>query len=249
MTAPSGHSRFGFSSFARRAACPASATREDGIADTSSAAAELGTLLHELSALILVGEMDIAGVRDRVDKRSADQVEIYTDYVRARHREIGGDLLVERRFHIPLHDELWGTSDAVIANAREKTIEVVDLKTGGGHEVRERDDDGRVNVQLAGYLLGALHVTPGAFEKLLVTVVQPRRGGVKQTTVTWGELLDLSGDLVSVIERALGPNPPAAPGDHCTFCRARPTCAEYSQRALIEARAVFDAEPLPAGSV
>jgi len=217
--------------------------------DTSSAAAELGTLLHELSALVLVGEMDMAGVRDRVDKRSADQVEIYTDYVRARHQELGGKLLIERRFHIPLHRELWGTSDAVIANARRKTIEVIDLKTGGGHEVRERDDDGRINVQLAGYLLGALHVTPGAFKKLFVTVVQPRRGGIKQTMVTWEELLDLSGDLVAVIERALGPNPPAAPGDHCTFCRARPTCAEYSQRALIEARTVFDAEPLPDCSV
>lgn len=247
MTSPSGHSRFGFSSFSRRAACPASATREDGIADTSSAAAELGTLLHELSALVLTGEMDMSAVRDRVDKRSADQVEIYTDYVFARHKEIGGKLLVERRFHIPLHDELWGTSDAVIANARKRTIEVVDLKTGGGYEVRERDEDGRVNVQLAGYLLGALHVTPGTFETLFVTVVQPRRGGIKQTLVTWEELIDLSSHLVDVIDRALSPDPPAAPGDHCTFCRAKPSCAEYSQCKLIAARAVFDAEPIPAG--
>jgi hypothetical protein len=249
VSAPTGHSRFGFSSFSRRAACPASATREDGISDTSSPAAELGTLLHELAALVLVGELDMASVRDRVDKRSAEQVEIYVDYVSARHKAIGGRLLVERRFHIPLHEELWGTSDAVIANARKRTIEVIDLKTGGGYEVRERDDAGRINVQLAGYLLGALHMTPGRFDKLFVTVVQPRRGGIKQTLVTWDELIDLSGDLVAVIERALGPNPPAVPGDHCTFCRAKPTCAEFSQRKLIEARAAFDAEPLPAGSV
>lgn len=246
MSAPTGHSRFGFSSFARRAACPASATREDGISDTSSAAAELGTLLHELAALVLVGELDMAAVADRVDKRSAEQVETYVGYVRQAHATIGGKLMVERRFHIPLHDELWGTSDAVIANGKSGVIEVIDLKTGGGHEVFVRDGEGNVNVQLAGYLLGALHVTPGVFDTLMLTVVQPRRGGIKSTMVSWEELLDLSGELVAVIERALGPNPPARPGDHCTFCRAKGSCGEYAQRGLFEAREAF-AEPVPAG--
>jgi hypothetical protein len=244
----SGHSRFGFSSFARRAACPASASREDGLPNTSSAAAELGTLLHELAALVLVDEMDMDTVRDRVDAKSADQVHIYVNHVRARHAEIGGRLYVERRFSIPLHGELWGTADAVIANVESGVIEVLDLKTGGGHEVRERDDEGRLNVQLAGYLLGALFTVPGAFTTMWITVVQPRRGGIKQTLVTWPELIDLSGDLVHVIAAALGPNPAAAPGDHCTFCRAKPTCAEYSQRGLIAARNAF-AEPIPAGYV
>lgn len=246
MTAPTGHSRFGFSSFSRRAACPASATREDGIADTSSAAAELGTLLHELSALVLVGELDMAAVADRVDRRSYEQVALYVDYVLARHALMGGRLLVERRFHIPLHAELWGTSDTVLANVERGEIEVIDLKTGGGHEVHVRDANGQVNVQLAGYLLGALHVTPGAFDTLILTVVQPRRGGIKSTMVSWDELLDLSGQLLSVIERALAPNPPARPGDHCTFCRAKSSCKEYEQRGLIEARDAF-AEPVPAG--
>lgn len=240
----SAHSRFGFSSFSRRAACPASATREDGLEDKSSPAAELGTLLHDYAAKVLDHEMTIDQVRELVDARSAQQVEIYTDHIREQHIAIGGKLFVEQRFKIPLHDELWGTADAVIAKAPR--IEVFDLKTGGGYEVKERDDDGRVNVQLAGYLLGALFATPGTFSKLAITVVQPRRGGVKRTEVTWPELLDLSAHLVETIDRALEPNPPAIPGDHCFFCRAKPTCAEYAQRGVIAARNAF-AEPIPAG--
>lgn len=240
----SAHSRFGFSSFARRAACPASATREDGIADTPSAAAELGSLLHDYAAKVLDDEITIEKVRELVGARSAQQVEIYTDHVRERHLEIGGHLSIEQRFRIPLHEELWGTADAVISNA--PVLEVIDLKTGGGYEVKERDDEGRVNVQLAGYMLGALYATPGRFSKLAITIVQPRRGGIKRTEVTWPELIDLSADLVETIERALSPDPPAIPGEHCLFCRAKSTCAEYAERGLIAARTAF-AQPIPAG--
>ena len=220
-------------------ACPASATREDGYPNTSSPAAELGTLLHELSALVLVGEMDMDAVRDRVDKRSAEQVEIYVDYVNARTAEIKGKLLVERRFHIPLHEELWGTSDAVVLNRRKKIIEVIDLKTGGGHEVFARNPDGTANVQAAGYLMGALHTVEGPFDTLLVTIVQPRRGGIKTTQITWEELYGFAESFLHTIRLALKAQPLAQSGDHCTFCRAKPDCHEYANRRLIAARNAF----------
>ena len=245
MTEAPAHSRFGFSSFARRAACPASALREDGLADTVSAAAELGTLLHDLAAGVLTGDLMMDAVRERVGDRHASIVGEYVLHVRERHLELGGALHIERRFHIPLHEELWGTADAVIA--APPYMEVLDLKTGGGHEVKERDDEGRINPQLAGYLLGALHAVPGVYDRFAITVVQPRRGGIKRTEVTSEELLDFAGHVLSVVEKALAPNAIAHPGDHCLFCRAKPGCEEYRMRGYRAAAAAFSSVPIPAG--
>ena len=56
------------------------------------------------------------------------------------------------------------------------------------------------------------------------------------------EVMDLAGDLVEIAERALAPDAPLVPGEHCTFCRGAVVCPALHERALAVAASEFDDE-------
>lgn len=242
---PVGHSPVGFSKAGQWLACPGSVEAQRGLPNASTPAAERGTRLHFVAAQALE-QRSLAPLEglDEDDYACVEQFVVYVFDVLAR---TNGELLIEQPFHlVHLHELLYGTADAVILWQEGGVwhAEVIDLKTGWG-EVDERSEDGRVNVQCGGYLLGGLQVATAAgknVQHMAVTIVQPNRGGVKRTPVTRRELATLAADLVEGVERALAPGAPRVAGEHCEFCLAAATCPALKAAALREVLEGFGPE-------
>lgn len=241
--APSGHSIVGMSTLERRLGCPGSAHAEAALPNRTTAAAERGTALHEAAARALIGNLSAGEVWEE-DEEGAQIIDAYLQAVRETHQRLGGLLLIEHAFRLDhLHPDLWGTADAVIV--APPAIAVLDLKSGRGHRVDVRRRDGKPNLQLAGYGLGALTAAPqGAIiERLELHVVQPLAGGHTQAELDAGEIIEIAADIQELVRAAMEPDAPRRPGDHCKFCRAAGTCPALRGHALEVARADFDDAP------
>lgn len=216
---------------------------ESGRTEVPTKYAERGTVLHAVAATCLNEGLEALEVLpDDVD--GAAIVQAYLNEVRFRHSILGGELLIEQQFHLQAYNELyWGTADCVIVAPPH--LWVGDLKTGQGHAVPIRREDGRVNLQLGGYGLGALSVVPRgvAIETVELSVVQPLLGPPRSTRLAVGEVQDLAADLIEIAEEALKPDAPLSAGEHCTFCRARGDCPELRRTSLAAASVEFSVEP------
>jgi hypothetical protein len=245
-TGPVGHSEVGFSKSDQWLNCPGSVEAQRGLIDIPGAAAERGTMLHGIAAKWL--ETRDGAVFDDLDEEDVDLVMPYIQYVQDRQQRLGAKLLVEQPFHLEhLHPDLWGTADAVLLwqYGNDWWLEVADYKSGGT-AVEIRGLDGRINTQVGGYLLGAIKVATAAGmrpTKFRISVVQPVRGGVKDTIVERKELPVLAADLLEGVERALTPGAPRVAGTWCQFCKASGTCPELREAALVEVINGFGPEP------
>ena len=236
-----GHSPLGMSVLERRYCCPGSMKAEEGRPNTTSVYAKRGTDLHEVAAACLREHLSPFDVIPE-DPEGAELAMAYLIEVRSAHDRLGGTLQVEQAFELTALSELyWGTADAVII--APPVLYVADLKTGRGHAVPVRRPDGRVNLQLGGYGLGALHSLPAGLAheitSIELVVVQPALGPPQRTVMTVAEVQDLAADLIEIAERALDPAAPRIAGDHCRFCRAAGDCPALRGRALIVARTEF----------
>lgn len=240
---PSGHSIVGMSTLERRLGCPGSAHAEAPLPNRTTEAAERGTALHEAAARALLGNLSAGEVWEE-DEEGAQIIDAYLQAVRDTHARLGGAVLIEHAFRLDhLHPDLWGTADAVVV--APPVIAVLDLKSGRGHRVEVRRRDGKPNLQLAGYGLGALTAAPrGAIiERLELHVVQPLAGGHTQVELDAVEIIDIAADIQDIVRAAMEPDAPRQPGDHCKFCRAAGTCPALRGHALEVARADFDDAP------
>ena len=236
-----GHSPLGMSVLERRFCCPGSMKAEAGRPNTTSVYAKRGTDLHEVAAACLRENLSPFDVIPE-DPEGAELVMAYLIEVQSAHDRLGGTLHVEQAFELTALSELyWGTADAVILSP--PVLYVADLKTGRGHAIPVRRDDGRVNLQLGGYGLGALHSLPAGLAHEITSielgVVQPALGPPQRTTMTVAEVQDLAADLLEIAEAALDPLAPRIAGDHCRFCRASGDCPALRERALVAARTEF----------
>jgi len=236
-----GHSPLGMSVLERRFCCPGSMKAEAGRPNTTSVYAKRGTDLHEVAAACLRENLSPFDVIPE-DPEGAELVMAYLIEVQSAHDRLGGTLHVEQAFELTALSELyWGTADAVILSP--PVLYVADLKTGRGHAIPVRRDDGRVNLQLGGYGLGALHSLPAGLAheitSIELVVVQPALGPPQRTTMTVAEVQDLAADLLEIAEAALDPLAPRIAGDHCRFCRASGDCPALRERALVAARTEF----------
>ena len=236
-----GHSPLGMSILERRYCCPGSMAAEEGRPNITSVYAKRGTDLHEVGAACLREHLNPLEVISE-DPEGAEMVLAYQIEVESAHERLGGELLVEQAFELSaLSDLYWGTADAVILSP--PTLYVADFKTGRGHAVPVRREDGRVNLQLGGYGLGALHSLPAGLAHEITSielcVVQPALGPPQRTVMTVAEVQDLAADLIEIAERALDPAAPRIAGEHCRFCRAAGDCPALRDRALAVARTEF----------
>ena len=225
----------------RRYCCPGSMAAEEGRPNTTSVYAKRGTDLHEVGASCLREHLNPLEVISE-DLEGAEMVLAYQIEVESAHDRLGGELLVEHAFELSaLSDLYWGTADAVII--APPVLYVADLKTGRGHAVPVRRPDGRVNLQLGGYGLGALHSLPAGLAHEITSielcVVQPALGPPQRTIMTVAEVQDFAADLIEIAEAALDPSAPRIAGDHCRFCRAAGDCPALRERALVAARTEF----------
>lgn len=235
--------------------CPGSVVLEAPYPDSSSSYAREGTAAHELAALVL--ESPPATAQDYVGKRiefvddgetvqwpiSQDMADHVDDYVKlVRERAAGKTLLVEQRLpigHITGEEGATGTSDVVIIDHVNRTIEVIDLKFGMGVRV-----DAEENEQTQLYALGALeeYGILGDFAYVAMVIHQPRLNHVSEWVIPVEQLYKFA---TQVKQAAFGCG--LAQAEHagatkewlastwnveylltgekqCRFCKAKATC-------------------------
>lgn len=251
------HATWSASASDRRWACPGSLAMEaNGPADRESFAAAWGTACHQIADKVLRGQgepVDYAGSVEKtksheidVDDEVIEVVQTYVDYV--RERAAGKTLLVEQKFSLgklnPPFDA-GGTGDAVILDPDNGAIEIVDLKGGRGVVV-----EALANKQLRTYALGAVLANPGPWRTVRVTIVQPRAphpdGRIRSDVFDSVDLFDWTADLNAAMAAAKAamaePHKHLSPGDHCGFCKAKPTCPALRTASLAAAHTYFAPE-------
>ncbi|MEQ1651029.1 MAG: DUF2800 domain-containing protein, partial [Hyphomicrobium sp.] len=183
------HSALGASKAKQWLACPGSvalAARFEP--DPPGKAAREGTAAHAWAEFCLAnGEVDADGYIDAeypsaelaalnvpMTREMADAINVYLEFVWSV-LQADDELHVERRFSLEfIAPGMFGTNDCAVLKRKARTLHVIDYKHGAGVYVDEKD-----NVQTQYYALGALHafIAEGPFDKIVLTIVQPRAGG------------------------------------------------------------------------
>ncbi len=228
----------------RWAECPGSVKLSEGIPNISSKYAEEGTLAHELAAKLL-----LEGVADFPSEEMEEAVRLYVGEVlnAAKPKPLDRDgsltyehkLLVEHKFDLSkLYPGLFGTSDAVVYEKKDKVLRVFDFKYGAGLGVEVKG-----NPQLMYYGLGALMSLGLPCITVELVVVQPRfphrEGPVRRWLFDAVEIIDFAADLVEKARATTMPSPVLKAGEHCKFCRAKAICPELSKDAQAMAKRDF----------
>jgi hypothetical protein len=245
------HASLGASSASRWIACPGSVKLSEGMPNRSSPYAQEGTAAHELAdACLQSGKNagDFIGHTfegHEVDEDMAENVQVYVDAVR-REAE-GCELFIEERFSLDALNPpvpMFGTADAVIWDAKNKVLKVMDLKYGAGVPVKVENSP-----QLSYYALGAmlslekrLKIAP---KSVKMFIVQPRYrhpdGPVRSFEIDSYTLrVEWADDLMQYAHATLADDAPLHPGDHCRFCLAQPKCPKIHEQAVALAQTEFD---------
>lgn len=242
--------------------CPGSAVLEADLPDTSSAAADEGTLAHWVASWALEQELDAmdylerySGAHDcpdvsgdwRVTEEMCRHVQVYVDAVRrALDQGAPGELHVETRVSfqetLGTTEEASGTADAIIL--RDDSFEVHDLKFGANPNNRV---DATGNEQLQCYALGVLeqfgHLAD--FKTATLIIHQPRLDWQDRWTVDIDTLREF-GEQARIASTMISDAASATTFDDswrdayldpsekaCHWCKAKATCPAL--RAKVEA--------------
>lgn len=247
------HAPFAPSSAERWLACP-SATRYAALlppqADTEHTT--FGTACHELAEAILRGNLDegaftpIAtakaeawatawGKTEPITEHVLAMLGValpYVEYVNDRTRDFLDAGLVRRleeRVTIAGKD-CWGSLDCSLYVPFD-FLEIIDLKGGAGKCV-----DPENNVQLMTYAVGEAERYDWAFDRVILTIVQPRRSDGRDAVIPWEcsatELRAFGKQIKLAIKRAKALDAQPIAGDHCGWCVAKALCPAQREQAL-----------------
>lgn len=227
-------------------ACTPSARFEQQIPEKDTNYSEEGDLAHELGAFLLKDSFepykdvnyramlskhksDIDAFYLRDNERSfypemLEHCDAYVDYVRGRkYTRYAVEVRLEIRKYIPLS---FGRGDFL--GYHKGTVYVTDFKYGAGVRVKARE-----NPQLMLYGVGGI----AYFEEMglevhtvVMSVFQPRMGDPDEYTMSARDLLEWVSAQKPKAELALAGQGEFVSGDHCQFCKAKLSCAEYFNR-------------------
>ena len=242
---PDQHALLSASGAHRWLKCPPSALAEAGMPDSTSAAAEQGTVAHALAEWKLRRALHQAPsmkpVSDWIDTEMEAHTDDYVAFIQERLREARKTcsdpvVLIEQRldysYFVPGG---FGTGDCVII--AEPALQIIDLKYGQGILVETER-----NPQLMLYALGALAAFEALYEisEVTLTIFQPRRSNVDTWTISVTELKAWAEGVVRpTAELAARGEGCFAAGDWCRFCKLAPTCRARAEANLALARLEF----------
>lgn len=243
------HARLSASGADRWARCAGSVSAEEGFQDKGSDFAAEGTTAHALAEYCLANDVSCASCvgmtfeNRQVDADMCDYVQLYVDYV----KQYSGTHFYEQRVDfsewVP---EGFGTSDAIIVDAKKKRLVIADLKYGKGVRV-----DAEQNYQGQLYALGALSEF-GAFadiDSILICIVQPRLDHISEWEISVSELLEFGHFICERAKLACQPNAERTPGEkQCQWCKAKATCPalyNLTQQTLLQSFEVIEIDTLP----
>ena len=246
------HGRLSPSSRHRWALCPGSVREEVKYPERDSPAAADGTHSHTLLEHCLSEDIEPQATVGqtfsddsgsfRVDAARAARVKVATDYVRNRTIDQQGmcEVLAETRvdpMRLLGRDDLGGTVDVQILGS--ELLEIVDYKDGMGIvEVKG-------NHQLEVYALGCLAASDRTWNRVRMTVIQPKLAlkGMAQITsheVSVQDLLNMKHIVAAQAAATDDPNAPLVPGEsQCKFCRAKGSCSALAGSVMKEIGVMF----------
>lgn len=251
------HSKLGASSSERWFNCPGSVALCETVPKREGGAAALeGTAAHALAekvfkgphaAAYYIGKEHLVG--DEFTKHEikctadmATHVQAYVDFVHRKRDELGGELVVEKRFHLShIHPDLFGTGDVVII-VPFQLIWVCDFKYGVNYAVEVEE-----NSQLMYYGLGAS--VGEDFEEVELCVYQPRAehedGSIRSWKCDAAALRTFAKKLRQKALETEREGAPLLPGKWCTWCDAAGVCPALHRHAIETAKTDFDDPQLP----
>lgn len=231
--------------------CTPSARLEATLPDTTSKAAQIGTLAHEMAELKLRKALGIDPLTSRqfsaaIKKLKNNELyeadidgntDKYVDFIQTLVHSFTSPpyIAVERRVDISAYvPEAFGTSDCIIIGA--KRLYIVDYKNGQGVPVPADN-----NPQMMLYALGALRAYSLLYDiaEVHVAIVQPKVWDEpSEWTLPASELLAWGESIKPVAAAAFAGEGEYSIGEHCGFCRARNTCrARVEQLLSVEEKA------------
>jgi len=237
------HSKISPSSSERYLNCSMSVRMQEGEPNPQSAPAALGTVIHniaetEIKGLAVDTTLEQAWLGQKIEfaddividieQEHIDCAKTYIKFINQRHEEKGGRLFIEEQVSAhEIHEELYGTADAIIWNAETNYLEIIDLKTG------KWAVDPTKNSQLMIYSLGALARHGNGDTKVCMTIVQPRtKARVKwkhyettgEAVVQWGFHV-----LKPQVDKCFSDEATFKVGNWCRFCLGNHKCDEYKR--------------------
>jgi len=239
------HSLLSPSSAKQWLACTPSARLSQQFEDTTSEAAEEGTVAHALAEAklhyIFKGEvLEFAPDEDPLNsdyycESMEDYVNGYVSFVREMYHEVlakdpNTQVFLESR--VSLTDWLpepgaGGTRDFCIVG--DNKVILIDLKYGKGVKV-----DAYENPQLKTYALGTISEFDMVYEfdTVMLAIYQPRMDNIATYQLSVDELLDWGNNVLKprgVL--AWAGEGEFVPGEHCKFCKVK-TCAARAEYEL-----------------
>lgn len=242
---PDQHAMLSASGAHRSLACPPSTVLEAGLPESSSAAAEQGTVAHGLAEWKLRRALHIAPtikpVSEWIDAEMDEHTTDYVAFIQERLRDVratcaDSTVLIEQRLDFShVVPGGFGTRDCVII--AEPVLHIIDLKYGQGVLV-----EAERNPQLMLYALGALNAFGSLYDidEVAVTIYQPRRASISTWQVSVTELETWAEQVVkpTAVLPASGEGEFAA-GEWCRFCKLAVTCRARAEANLAPARYEF----------
>lgn len=248
------HALLGASSSHRWLECTPSARAEERCQDSGSEFAREGSLAHAIAAKKLKMKLGLpyftetAEIRELAEYLTGEMEEYtteYADFVMSRYRlaeeqtpegKPKPEIRIEQRLdYSGWAPEGFGTGDCVIVG--HDRLEIIDFKYGKGVAVEAEE-----NPQMKLYALGAVEEFDYGyfFDRIILTIYQPRIGNISSWGTTISELLHWGEDVVRPLAKIAWRGEGARKsGEWCKFCKVKGDCP----RLAIDSASDFQQNP------
>ena len=226
------HARLSGSRIERALLCPGSIQLEATCPDTTSEAAQRGTLIHETADALFLDLPTPEGADAEIVAEAADYVRAIKDYTQGWAKKTFPEFPVNEGLET-IHKAMGGTADYVAIGSGR--LLVADLKTGSVPV------SPKFSPQLMTYALGVIKQLKAPPTITVELAIWQRE--LKVWKCTYAELMEWEQTLKELAVRVFAESPIRTPSsDACQWCRAKTVCPELAAKAkdIATAAAVSD---------